>query len=132
MAALVGVGGGFFLLGQATHDEHKREAGYLIGKAAVDAYNLALGNYVTSWRQFEMLSGVERAIAPLNQASRKVIVVTNQPGIALRRLSEPDLLSIYGTIQVYLETSGAHIDSVYYCPHDYGQCSCRKAGDRLV
>lgn len=38
MAALVGVGGGLYLIGQATHDEHKREAGYLIGEAAIDAY----------------------------------------------------------------------------------------------
>ncbi len=38
MAALVGVGGGLYLLGQASHDEHKREAGYLVGEAAIDAY----------------------------------------------------------------------------------------------
>ncbi len=38
MAALVGVGGGLFLLGEANHDQHKREAGYLIGEAAMDAY----------------------------------------------------------------------------------------------
>ena len=38
MAALVGVGGGFYLMGKVTHDEHKREAGYLMGEAAIDAY----------------------------------------------------------------------------------------------
>ena len=38
MAALVGTGGGLFLLGQMTHDEHKREAGLLMGEAAIDAY----------------------------------------------------------------------------------------------
>ena len=38
MAALVGVGGGLYLVGQATHDPHKREAGYLVGEAAIDAY----------------------------------------------------------------------------------------------
>jgi membrane-associated phospholipid phosphatase len=38
MAALVGVGGGLFLLGEATQDAHKREAGYLAGEAAIDAY----------------------------------------------------------------------------------------------
>jgi len=34
----VGVGGGLFLLGKASHDEHRRETGFLIGEAAIDAY----------------------------------------------------------------------------------------------
>jgi len=38
MAGLVGVGGGLYLIGKTTHDDHKREAGYLIGEAAIDAY----------------------------------------------------------------------------------------------
>ncbi len=35
---LVGVGGGMFLIGSATHNEHQRETGFLVGEAAVDAY----------------------------------------------------------------------------------------------
>ena len=38
MAALIGTGGGLFLIGQMTHDEHKRETGFLMGEAAIDAY----------------------------------------------------------------------------------------------
>ena len=38
MAALVGVGGGLFLWGSSTHDEHARETGFLVGEAAIDAY----------------------------------------------------------------------------------------------
>ena len=38
MLALVGAGGGLYLMGQATHDEHKIETGYLVGEAAIDAY----------------------------------------------------------------------------------------------
>ena len=38
MVALVGVGGGLYLLGEAQHDDHKRETGYLVGEAAIDAY----------------------------------------------------------------------------------------------
>ena len=36
--ALVGVGGGLFLAGQAKHNEHQRETGFLVGEAAIDAY----------------------------------------------------------------------------------------------
>lgn len=38
MAALIGTGGGLFLIGQMTHDEHERETGFLMGEAAIDAY----------------------------------------------------------------------------------------------
>ena len=38
MAALLGAGGGLFLWGQISKDEHKRETGFLTGEAAVDAY----------------------------------------------------------------------------------------------
>ena len=37
-AALLGVGGGFFLLGQFNHNGHQRETGYLIGEAAIDTF----------------------------------------------------------------------------------------------
>ncbi|MGA9565880.1 MAG: capsule assembly Wzi family protein [Candidatus Korobacteraceae bacterium] len=38
MAALVGVGGGLYLLGKINQNPHQLEAGYLIGEAALDAY----------------------------------------------------------------------------------------------
>jgi membrane-associated phospholipid phosphatase len=38
MLALVGTGGGLYMLGQAQHNDHKAEAGYLVGEAAIDAY----------------------------------------------------------------------------------------------
>jgi membrane-associated phospholipid phosphatase len=38
MGALLGVGGGLFLWGEKTHDEHQRETGILAGEAAIDAY----------------------------------------------------------------------------------------------
>jgi D-glycero-D-manno-heptose 1,7-bisphosphate phosphatase len=85
-------------------------------------------NYVTSWRDCEILPGVERAIALLNQSFRKVIVVTNQRGIALGLLSEADMVSIHQKLQSHLAAFGAHIDAIYFCPHDHGQCRCRKPG----
>ena len=36
--ALVGAGGGLFLVGQVTHNDHQRETGFLVGEAAIDAY----------------------------------------------------------------------------------------------
>ena len=89
------------------------------------------GNYVTSWPEMEILPGVEQAIGLLNQAFRKVIVVTNQRGIALGRLSERELMLIHGKLQTHLGTFGAHLDAIYFCPHDYGQCNFRKPAPGL-
>ena len=89
------------------------------------------GSYCTSWQDIEIIPGVERAIAFLNQTSRKVIIVTNQRGIALGRISEPGLVSIHKNLQMHFSSFGARIDSIYYCPHDLGQCNCRKPGTGL-
>src|SRR5580698_7888929 len=71
------------------------------------------GAYVSDWAQFEWLPGAVDAIARMNRAGLTVIVVSNQRGIALGRLT------------------GAQLDAIYYCPHDNGQCNCRKPGTGL-
>ena len=89
------------------------------------------GEYVTSWEDIRILPGVERAIGLLNGASRKVIVVTNQRGIALGHLSGPDLHSMHENLQKHLKSLGAHLDAIYFCPHDLGECNCRKPAPGL-
>ncbi len=85
-----------------------------------------VGAFVTSWKQFEVLPGVEEAIAHLNRSARKAIVITNQRGIALGLHSEADLLAMHNHFRQHLAGYGAHLDAIYYCPHDDGQCNCRK------
>ncbi len=84
------------------------------------------GGYVTSWEDFELLPGVEEAIARLNRSGRKVMVVTNQRGIALGLYSEADLHALHDRLREHLAAHGARLDAIYYCPHDNGQCKCRK------
>ena len=84
------------------------------------------GQYVTSWRHFELLPGVPDAIARLNQAGLRVLVVTNQRGIALGLYTAADVDAIHTQLQAVLAKSGAHIDGFYFCPHDKYQCNCRK------
>jgi D-glycero-D-manno-heptose 1,7-bisphosphate phosphatase len=82
--------------------------------------------FVTSWEQFELLPGVEEAISRINRSGRKVIVVTNQRGIALGLHSEADLQAMHNRLREHLADHGAWLDAIYYCPHDNGQCNCRK------
>jgi D-glycero-D-manno-heptose 1,7-bisphosphate phosphatase len=84
------------------------------------------GRFVTCAEELELLPGVEDAVAALNRSGRKVIVVTNQRGIALGLYSHDDLERMHSLLRELLEAHGAHLDGIYVCPHDEGQCNCRK------
>lgn len=86
------------------------------------------GDYIKCLGELKLLPGASRAVRLLNDSLRKVIVVTNQRGIALGRLAETDLLSIHEKLQANLLRAGAHLDAIYYCPHDLDSCDCRKPG----
>ena len=84
------------------------------------------GEYASSWERFTLLPGVFEAIARLNRAGLRVVVVTNQRGIALGKYTVSDVESIHRKLQLTLAPSGAHIDGFYFCPHDKAECNCRK------
>jgi D-glycero-D-manno-heptose 1,7-bisphosphate phosphatase len=83
---------------------------------------------ISRWEDFDILPGVEEAIARLNATGRKVIVITNQRGIALGKYTEKDLEMLHARLREHLAQHHAHIDAIYYCPHDRGVCDCRKPG----
>lgn len=89
------------------------------------------GEYVGRWSDFHPLPGAEQAIAALNASGRIVIVITNQRGVALGLYSEDDLRALHEELQRHLSRHEAHIDAFYYCPHDKGQCECRKPATGL-
>ena len=84
------------------------------------------GQYVRSWLDFEMLPGVAEAIGKLNRAGMKVLVVSNQRGVALGRYTAGDVDAIHESLQKVLGAEGAHVDRFYFCPHDREACACRK------
>jgi D-glycero-D-manno-heptose 1,7-bisphosphate phosphatase len=84
------------------------------------------GHYVVSWSDFHVLAGVPEAIARLNQAGLRVVVVSNQRGIALGLYTAADVEAIHTAFQRLLISQHAHIDAFFFCPHGLGQCNCRK------
>jgi D-glycero-D-manno-heptose 1,7-bisphosphate phosphatase len=84
------------------------------------------GAYVSDWAQFQWLPGAVEAVARMNRAGLTVIVVSNQRGIALGRFSVEQLELIHCQMRSHLARQGARLDAIYYCPHDQGECSCRK------
>jgi D-glycero-D-manno-heptose 1,7-bisphosphate phosphatase len=84
------------------------------------------GDYVKSVSEFVLLPTVIEAVRAVNEARLRVIVVTNQRGIALGRMSEEDVNAIHEHMRGQLAVGGATIDAIYFCPHDRGRCQCRK------
>jgi len=84
------------------------------------------GAYVTDWAQFQWLTGAEEAITRMNRAGLTVILVTNQRGIALGLYTHAQLEHIHANLQRHLARQGARLDAIYYCPHNHGECHCRK------
>ncbi len=84
------------------------------------------GGYIRRWEQVELLAGVEEAVVQLKRSGRKVIVATNQRGVALGLCSEEELQELHRRFRQHFATMGAPLDAIYHCPHDDGQCGCRK------
>ena len=84
------------------------------------------GQYVTRWEAFHILPGVPESIARLNRAGIRVIVVSNQRGIARGLFTASDLEAIHARFEDLLRGRGACIDAIFVCPHEKGVCGCRK------
>ncbi|HTY12660.1 MAG TPA: D-glycero-beta-D-manno-heptose 1,7-bisphosphate 7-phosphatase [Candidatus Omnitrophota bacterium] len=95
--------------------------------------------YVSHYRDVKILPHSAEAIKLLNEAGYKVIVITNQAGVARGYFGEDMLQAINKTMQKHLLSKGAYIDDIYYCPHhkEHGhypyrrECECRKPGTAL-
>jgi D-glycero-D-manno-heptose 1,7-bisphosphate phosphatase len=88
----------------------------------------AEGDYVESVAGFELLPGAGAGIRALNEHGARVIVVTNQRGIALGRMSARAVDEIHAHMRDELAVHGACVDAVYVCPHERAVCGCRKPG----
>jgi D-glycero-D-manno-heptose 1,7-bisphosphate phosphatase len=83
--------------------------------------------YITRWEEIQILPGVVEAIALLNRAGFRVIIVSNQRCVAKGLVTTNQLDAIHQRMCSELATLGAKIDGVYYCPHEEKPpCGCRK------
>ena len=87
---------------------------------------MAEGQYVRAIEDFQLLPGVAESIARLNAAGLRVIVVSNQRGIALGLYTAEAVDRIHDHLQSELNRINARIDAFFYCPHDKNSCDCRK------
>ncbi|MBA2255536.1 MAG: HAD-IIIA family hydrolase [Chloroflexi bacterium] len=98
--------------------------GVINDKAAED-------DYIASWDRFRFAPGALEALRRLAQAEVRIVVLTNQRGIARGRLTEEDLAGIHQRMAAAVEAADGRIDAIFHCPHDLGVCDCRKPGTGL-
>jgi D-glycero-D-manno-heptose 1,7-bisphosphate phosphatase len=89
--------------------------------------------YITRWEDFRILPGVADGIALLNRAGFCTIVITNQRCIAKGLLTVTELDELHRRMAEVLKESGARIDAIYYCPHEFEDaCNCRKPAPGML
>lgn len=84
------------------------------------------GDYVKRWEEFEFLPQVSEALRLLGQAGCRLIVITNQRGIARGLMTEAALADIHHRMAAALAAAGVSLAGIYVCPHEHGTCDCRK------
>ena len=83
--------------------------------------------FVKSAAEWQPIPGSLEAIAKLNRHGFKVVVITNQSGIARGLFDKTTLDEMHNKMRAKLSELCGSIDAIYYCPHGPNdQCSCRK------
>lgn len=91
--------------------------------------------YLHSWDDWEWLPGVCDGLGKLQQAGFRLIVVSNQAGVARGFYGEADIHRLHERVNAELSRLGVCIDAFYYCPHhpDFtGPCFCRKPAPGML
>jgi len=84
-------------------------------------------DYVKSPREFIFKEGFLEAIKTLAALFGRIVVVTNQRGIARKIMSEEALDKVHDFMIQEIISNGGRIDAIYHCPHDRNDdCECRK------
>lgn len=83
--------------------------------------------FVKSPDEFLPLKNSLEAIALLNRHDYKVVVITNQSGLARGLFNEKTLNSIHQKMRDELAKVNGQIEAIYFCPHQAADlCECRK------
>lgn len=124
----------------AKRADRKQKAIFLDRDGTINKYK----GYITSPKQLELISGAAEAIKKINRSGYLAIVITNQPSIAMGRMSFAVLDEIHAKLDTLLGEEGAYIDALYFCPHhpDKGfegeraelkiKCDCRKPSGGMI
>ena len=83
--------------------------------------------YIKSPAEWKPIKGSLEAIARLTQAGYRIVVATNQSGIASGLFDMATLNAIHDALHRAVGQAGGRIDAIFFCPHAAdSNCECRK------
>jgi len=89
--------------------------------------NIDSDQYIKSPAEWKPIQGSLEAIARLTQADWRVVVATNQSGLARGLFGISTLHAIHDTMHRAVALAGGRIDAIFFCPHaEVDDCGCRK------
>jgi D-glycero-D-manno-heptose 1,7-bisphosphate phosphatase len=92
------------------------------------------GHYPSRPEDLHLYEGIGPALRVLQEAGFRLVVITNQAGLARGYFTEPDLRRMHDHLVNELAGLGVRLDGIYYCPHHPEgvvaelaiRCDCRK------
>ncbi len=89
--------------------------------------------YLNQPDRLQLLPGVGQAVARLNRAGFKAVVLSNQSGVARGLITQEQLDAVHLRLRELLAEDGARLDGIFICPHHpEDACACRKPAPGLV
>lgn len=91
-------------------------------------------HYPSRPEELRIYDGITPHLRELQSAGFRLVVITNQAGIARGYLTETDLQQMHAYLRSELAKEGVLLDAIYYCPHHIEgvvkglarSCTCRK------
>ena len=89
--------------------------------------------YIKSPAEWKPVAGSMEAIARLTQGGWRIVVATNQSGIARGLFDMATLNAIHSEMHRVVGQAGGRIDAIFFCPHAAdSNCECRKPKPGLL
>ena len=90
--------------------------------------------YVHKPEDFVFNPDIKMALLQLKKAGFKIVLVTNQGGVAKGKYSMEDVQHLHNFMQTKLKKVGAAFDGIYVCPHHHSvaECDCRKPKPGMI
>ena len=95
--------------------------------------------YVHKWEDFKFCDGVFEGLKSLIEMGYKIIIITNQSGIARGFFTEKDYEKLTTNMTNFLKEKQIFITAIFHCPHhpnfsyNYSSiCNCRKPNPSFI
>lgn len=95
--------------------------------------NIDSDDFIKSPEEWRPLPDSLDAIALLSRHGFKIVVISNQSGVARGLFDLATLEAIHAKMKRMVQEAGGEIEAIYYCPHGPDDaCACRKPKAGLV